>query len=65
MSNEVVERPEVVNDEMLVYLDGLRESGVTNMFGAGSYVEADFDLNRKDANTVLKYWMETFDNETR
>jgi len=27
-------RPEVVTDDMLIYLDELRESGCTNMFGA-------------------------------
>ena len=27
-------RPEFVTYEMLYFLDGLRESGVTNMFGA-------------------------------
>ena len=34
-------RSEIVTDEHLKYLDGLRESGVTNMFGAGEYVEAE------------------------
>jgi len=34
------ERPEIVTDEHLDYLDELRESGVTNMFGAGAYLGA-------------------------
>lgn len=58
--NESIERPEVVDDAMLDYLDELRESGVTNMFGAGAYLEAAFDLSRQDARTVLSYWMRTF-----
>jgi hypothetical protein len=45
---------------MLVYLDKLRESGVTNMFGAGAYVEDEFDLPRKEAGAVVVYWMKTF-----
>lgn len=56
-----VERPEIVEDEHLVYLDELRESGDTNMFGAGSYLEDEFCLGRREARTVLSYWMESFD----
>ena len=59
------ERPEVVTDEYLEYLDELRESGVTNMFGAGSYLEEEFGLTRNDARTVLMYWMNTFGNPNR
>ena len=43
------------------YLDNLRESGVTNMFGAGSYVEDEFGLSRREAGDMLVEWMETFE----
>ena len=56
-----VERPELVNDEHLTYLDELRESGVTNMFGAGEYVEDEFGVTRNVGNKILSYWMESFD----
>jgi hypothetical protein len=46
--------------EMLSYLDDLRESGVTNMFGAAPYVESEFGIGRRDAQKVLAYWMKTF-----
>ena len=55
-----MERPEVVTEDHLLYLDDLRESGETNMFGAGAYVESEFDMNRKDASVVVGYWMRTF-----
>lgn len=55
------EKPDFDNlDEMLSYLDDLRESGVTNMFGARPYVEEAFDIPAKAAGDVLLYWMETF-----
>ena len=54
-------RPEIVTDEQLEYLDGLRDSGATNMFGAGRYIMAAFDLNSGDAKTVVLYWMESFE----
>ena len=60
MSSNTIERPKIVTDEHLEYLDDLRESGVTNMFGAGAYVEAAFGLDRRAARTILAYWMESF-----
>lgn len=53
-------RPEIVEDDHLIYLDNLRESGATNMYGAGPYVQAEFGLSRAEAHEVLGYWMETF-----
>lgn len=45
----------------LEYLDGLRESGETNMFGATSYVQSEFDVDKHEAKKILSYWMKTFD----
>ncbi len=55
------EKPEFVSEDHLSYLDSLRETGVTNMFGAASYVQASFpELTERQARSVLAYWMETF-----
>ena len=53
-------KPAATTDEMLVYLDRLRESGVTNMFGAGPFLRRKFGLGKAEASAVLVYWMETF-----
>ncbi len=58
-------RPENVTDEHLEYLDDLRESGETNMFGANPYVQREFGLTRAEASPIVSYWMETFGNEAR
>ena len=58
-------RPAIVTDAHLSYLDNLRESGVTNMFDAGSYLEDYFSINKKDARIILLYWMESFGKEDR
>ena len=43
------------------YLNDLRESGRTNMFGAAPYLMADFpDLSKSEASSVLSFWMKTF-----
>lgn len=62
MSNLQINRPAVVEDEHLTFLDELRESGETNMFGASPYLQAEFGLERKDAKEVLLYWMKTFED---
>jgi len=48
---------DVIRKDVFAYLDVLRESGVTNMFGAGPYVQANFDLNRAEASVLLRAWM--------
>lgn len=58
-------RPDNITDEHLEYLDELRESGATNMFGACPYVEREFGLETDAARKVLSYWMDTFGNEDR
>ena len=42
------------------YLDDLRVSGVTNMYGAGPYVEGAFSVSRREAGDLVVEWMETF-----
>jgi len=49
------------NEEYYEFLDNLRESGVTNMFGATPYlIEEFYDLSEVKAREILKSWMKTF-----
>ena len=48
--------------EMFEYLDTLRESGVTNMFGAGPYVQEAFDFNRHQAKQYVLAWMKSYND---
>lgn len=54
------ERPDYVTDEHLEYLDELRDSGDTNMFGAAPYVVEEFGVTKNQARGILGYWMKTF-----
>ena len=50
--------------EMFGYLDDLRQSGVTNMYGARPYLVSDFDMDSGElAGEVLAAWMKTFSRE--
>jgi hypothetical protein len=42
------------------YLNDLRDSGVTNMFGAAVYLQRDFGLSRQESRDILLKWMESF-----
>jgi len=49
------------NEKYYEFLDNLRESGVTNMFGATPYLMEEFyDLSKVEAREILKSWMKTF-----
>ena len=53
--------PEVTVEEEFVFLDVLRESGVTNMFGAVSYLqENNSSLDKVQATKILKGWMDSY-----
>lgn len=54
-----------VTKEHLEFLNGLRRSGRTNMFGAGPYIEEFFEVSKKEARHILKHWMENFKEEDR
>jgi hypothetical protein len=58
-------RPDFITDEMLNYLDDLRVSGETNMFGSGRYVCRSFKVNSHTAKEIIMYWMKTFGNVRR
>jgi len=46
--------------EYFEYLDALRDSGVTNMMGAGVYLEDHFGLSRYEARDILLEWIQSF-----
>lgn len=59
-------RPDFITDEHLEFLDDLRDSGVTNMFGARPYIIDEFpDLTEEQAKDTLTYWMHTFGDPVR
>lgn len=47
-------------NEYFSYLNELRESGVTNMYGAAPYLQKEFALSKHEARDILKQWMESF-----
>ena len=61
-----MERKEFIEDEHLEFLDDLRESGSTNMFGARPYLMDDYpELSKQEAADIVSYWMKTFGEKVR
>lgn len=70
MSEQLRSKPQWLDKEQLknalLFLDELRESGITNMFGARPYVQEWWHdeyggaLESEKASEVLLYWMRTF-----
>ena len=51
---------EGVIKDMHTFLNDLRDSGVTNMFGAAPYLQKEFGLEKGEARQVLANWMQSF-----
>jgi hypothetical protein len=50
-----------LQEQANLFLDDLRDSGVTNMFGAAAYLVAEFGVSREEAKALLLNWMQTFE----
>ena len=48
--------------EVMEFLNSLRTSGVTNMFGATPYVIEEFGLEKSEARRILSLWMSNFND---
>lgn len=51
--------------KMFDFLEDLRQSGDTNMFGAGIYLERAFHLSKTEATPILSRWMHLHSDKTR
>ena len=54
MSELTDQAPDIVH-----FLDDLRASGRTNMFGAGPYLREEFGLTQQESHAVLSAWMKS------
>ena len=59
--NESTSLEENMSDkEYFSFLNNLRDSGKTNMFGAAPYLQSAFDLEKREAREILTRWMKSF-----
>ena len=54
---------EHMRNEVYLYLEQLRETGETNMFGAAAYIEQHFELSKKDSRKYLMDWMRQYNKK--
>lgn len=60
---ETKRKTTVEEREALGFLNLLRRTGATNMFGAAPYLESEFDIGRREARRLLQLWMHNFNEE--
>jgi hypothetical protein len=53
--------PLTLQEQANLFLDDLRDSGATNMFGAAPYLVEEFGVSRTEAKNLLLTWMQTFE----
>lgn len=46
-----------------LFLEALRRSGVTNMYGAAPYLEAEFGCTKSEAISILIDWIKNYRRE--
>ena len=51
----------MTDNKYWIYLEKLRRSGVTNMYGAAPYLEEEFGLDQREARHILVDWMQHYD----
>ena len=49
----------LLQSAVFYFLENLRDSGVTNMFGATPYIQEEFSLDKKTAKDLLITWIKT------
>lgn len=53
----------MINEEWIeyyVYLEELRQSGETNMFGSAPHLREEFGLGRREAIKIVASWMDNY-----
>jgi len=59
----IVGREKPSNLEIHTYLTNLRNSGVTNMYGSGRYLEQVFGLTQHEARAAVLRWMKAMSEQ--
>ena len=50
----------MIGNKYRIFLENLRRSGVTNMFGSASYVVDEFGVSHNEAVKIVSEWMKNY-----
>ncbi len=50
----------MTDNKYWIFLENLRRSGVTNMFGSASYIVDEFGVSHNEAVKIACNWMENY-----
>ena len=60
MKHTTVRPATEIEIQVMEYLNILRDSGATNMFGATPYIIEEFNLPTSEASRILSLWMNNY-----
>jgi len=61
--NNTIRKTTDQEQEVLEYLNILRDSGATNMFGATPFIKDEFSLDNKESKRLMLLWVKNFNDE--
>lgn len=50
----------MTDNKYWIYLEELRKSGVTNMYGATPYIMQEFGVSKQEAFIIVANWMKNY-----
>ena len=53
----------MTDNKYWIFLENLRKSGVTNMYGATPWLMNAFNLSKQEAIEILSDWMRNYDED--
>lgn len=53
----------MTDNKYWIFLENLRRSGVTNMYGAAPYLQEVFDISKHKAREILLDWMKNYNEK--
>lgn len=53
----------MTDNKYWIFLEELRRSGVTNMYGSAPYVEREFGVSHKEAIKIVSDWMKNYNRD--
>lgn len=56
----MTDTPDYTQEEVFDFLNDLRESGATNMWGAAPYIQEYFGVDSQTAKKLLLDWIDSF-----
>lgn len=56
----MIEFPKDIESKHMIFLEDLRQSGQTNMFGAVPFIQLKFKIDETKSRDILLFWLDNY-----